>query len=472
MEKAATTEAGEPPRLPQLPKPIVSASEKFPEATIKLIKDEFTVNNAAREAMFSKTKTLSESAHLAEHALQTGDAEGATAALAAAGTVVDEILTDIEGATNGWFLRGAGAVSGAFERWISSNCMQTFFSTGRLAPRSAFGRFKDSEYICGVINFCQELGRYAVGRATVGDAASVVLCRDLTQEVFGELLQFDFRNGPLRRKYDGVKYVMRRLEDILYELSLTGAYVAPVEEAAQPKKRLKVDASVDAAEDRGATLLNSADFTAMRTTMEAYDKKREAVIKGTRDLQKLSKQAIFSLHRNDLEKSANQLEQVETKGLELFNAYIKDEPALRQGSYSNSMEEYAEAVLFKVWLENKTIPAMEGEAFKGMIDSTEYIGGLVDFTGEVGRFAVAAAAKRDTDAVEASLAADLTVQDVLMRLGLPGKLSKKEGALRTNVKKLEHVLYELSIVKATGRKVTVSKTEEGGGASGGGEAAE
>ena len=47
------------------------------------------------------------------------------------------------------------------------------------------------------------------------------------------------------------------------------------------------------------------------------------------------------------------------------------------------------------------------------------------------------------------------------------QLSKKEGALRTNVKKLEHILYELSLVKASGRKVTASKTEESSGGGGG-----
>lgn len=338
-----------------------------------------------------------------------------------------------------------------------------------------FNRYTNEEYICGVIHFCQELGRYAVGRATVGDADSVVLCRDLVQQVFGQLLEFDFRNGPLRRKYDGVKYVLRRLEDVLYELSLIGAYVAPAEPA-QPAKRAKLDSSSSggggaAAEANGAGAaaggvsgaLNPEEFAAMRETMNAYDKKREDVIKGTRDLQKLSKQAIFSLHRSDFGKASGQLAQVVAKAREIFEGYIKDEPALRQGSYANAMEEFAEAVLFKVWLEEKTICAADGPALEGLIDSTEYIGGLADFTGEVGRFAVAAAARRDDAAVRECLAADLSVQDALMKLGLPGKLGKKESMLKTNVKKLEHVLYELSLIKASGRKVSAAKTEDSAG---------
>jgi hypothetical protein len=37
------------------------------------------------------------------------------------------------------------------------------------------------------------------------------------------LIKFDFKNGPLRQKYDGVKYAVKKLENILYELVVTGA---------------------------------------------------------------------------------------------------------------------------------------------------------------------------------------------------------------------------------------------------------
>jgi hypothetical protein len=47
-----------------------------------------------------------------------------------------------------------------------------------------------------------------------------------------------------------------------------------------------------------------------------------------------------------------------------------------------------------------------------------------------------------------------------MNLGLTGKLGKKEGELNTNVKKMESVLYDLSLVKATGRKVQAESTKD------------
>lgn len=60
-------------------------------------------------------------------------------------------------------------------------------------------------------------------QASVLDRDSIHACAALCHELFGELVQFDFRNGPLRKKFDGVKYDVRKIDDILYELSLVGA---------------------------------------------------------------------------------------------------------------------------------------------------------------------------------------------------------------------------------------------------------
>ena len=36
-------------------------------------------------------------------------------------------------------------------------------------------------------------------------------------------VQFDLRNGAIRKKYDSLKYTLRKMENTLYELSLAEA---------------------------------------------------------------------------------------------------------------------------------------------------------------------------------------------------------------------------------------------------------
>ena len=89
-----------------------------------------------------------------------------------------------------------------------------FLETGRFPPPSE--GLDDSEYIQGLLGGAENLAKYAVGRATAGDAGSIAVCRDGVKALQGALLAFDFRNGPLRRRFDGLKYQVKRLEAVSY----------------------------------------------------------------------------------------------------------------------------------------------------------------------------------------------------------------------------------------------------------------
>ena len=155
-----------------------------------------------------------------------------------------------------------------------------------------------------------------------------------------------------------------------------------------------------------ASLLDVSDFERIRGEMQRYDEQREKIIKTSRDVQKLSKHAIFALHRRDESKADDQLNKAMEIAKEL-HPLIANEPNLRYGSYSNAMEEYAEARLFQGWLrEGRLLPISQIEG----TSNEEYLGGVLDFCGELNRLSVARATARDVDAVRRSR--DL-VEDVM-----------------------------------------------------------
>lgn len=63
-----------------------------------------------------------------------------------------------------------------------------------------------------MLDFTGELNRYAVQRATARDKAAVQAARDLTDLLMGRFLQFDLRNSALRKKFDSLKYTLKKLE--------------------------------------------------------------------------------------------------------------------------------------------------------------------------------------------------------------------------------------------------------------------
>ena len=95
-----------------------------------------------------------------------------------------------------------------------------FVAAAGAGPRAVV---TDEEYLGGAIGMCHDLARAGVDRASRAgtDPTAVPFvrgARDACTRVLEELLQFDFRNGPLRRKYDSTKYALKTLETVLCEL--------------------------------------------------------------------------------------------------------------------------------------------------------------------------------------------------------------------------------------------------------------
>lgn len=168
------------------------------------------------------------------------------------------------------------------------------------------------------------------------DAAAVPFikkARDVVSLILEELLQFDFRNGPLRRKYDSTKYALKTLETVLYELSVAGAVGGHKslvgEEGEPPAKKIKVDE-----EKLSSGILPSKEITALRERLDHRDKLRESLIKQCRDGQKAAKQSIFAMHRGDSKKALTLLNDCEKCIKNDLIPILKEEPSLRYGSFS------------------------------------------------------------------------------------------------------------------------------------------
>ena len=353
------------------------------------------------------------------------------------------------------------------EDYVRLEAFLFFVDTGTLLPPSVCPYATDEEYLSGAcMGLAQDLARYGLGRATDRDVVSVSKARDLVQEVLDYLLTFDFRNGYLRRKYDGTKYALKTLETIMYELSITGTTLpedheddtnlSPMEEPDTKRKR-------NDEPEQSKVNLPISELEAIRTRLEHRDDLRETLIKKCRDGQKAAKQAIFALHRGDFDRSRKLLNQCEECITKDLLPIVDEEPPLRHGSFANVMEEYAEAKLLYVWLLGTTETIAESqlekpsgillkpEDFPISLEPEEFLGGLCDLSGEIGRYAVQRGTARDTEGVKQCLEANDSICMVIQTLErLPPGIGKKIDQLRRSVEKLERMLYEMSLTEATG----------------------
>ncbi|KAG7399555.1 hypothetical protein PHYBOEH_008550 [Phytophthora boehmeriae] len=169
-----------------------------------------------REKIIKRSREILKSSKQAIFALHRSDRTEASKLLANAEKVIPELVELTEQNPS---LRD-GALSSSLEEYAEAKCFFHYLDTRCLLPRRDVPILKKNEYLGGVIDFTGELMRLAVVKATSRDVQEVERCKAMVEAISGELIQFDFRNGPLRRKFDSVKYNLRKLENTLYELSL------------------------------------------------------------------------------------------------------------------------------------------------------------------------------------------------------------------------------------------------------------
>jgi translin len=105
----------------------------------------------------------------------------------------------------------------AEQEYVEAVCLFEFVKTGGIPDAKALG-VVDNNYLLGLCDLSGELTRLAINAAIDGDAKTALNVRQFVEGLYDELMQFDFANGELRKKFDGIKYDLKRLEEVALQL--------------------------------------------------------------------------------------------------------------------------------------------------------------------------------------------------------------------------------------------------------------
>jgi len=83
-------------------------------------------------------------------------------------------------------------------------------------------KVQTKHYLLGLCDLTGEIVRKAVYLAGKGSYSEVIEFKDLVDQIYGGMLKFDFREPELRRKFDSIKYDLKKLEDLVLDLKLKG----------------------------------------------------------------------------------------------------------------------------------------------------------------------------------------------------------------------------------------------------------
>lgn len=188
-------------------------------------------------------------------------------------------------------------------------------------------------------------------------------------------------------------------------------------------------------------MLNKKLFENLLTSYKNYTKLRDKIIVDSRDILRNSKQAIFALHRDELDEAGKILDDTENKILDLEKLFEKENKLKSEGSYRECLEEYIEAQMFYEFLKNGEIDFKS----KAAANFNDLIGGICDLTGEIVRKAVQAVTRGDSEKISQYQEAVQSVVGELVKFDLLGRHRGKYDQAKRNLRKIEEVSYDLKI---------------------------
>lgn len=116
-------------------------------------------------------------------------------------------------------LASVGAYHEALEEYVEASCYLGFMKKKKLPTAKELG-VSTKTYLPGVCDLVGELVRKAINSSIDGDYRTAKKIKDFVSDVYSELMMFDFRNIPARRKFDSIKYGLEKLETLILDIKL------------------------------------------------------------------------------------------------------------------------------------------------------------------------------------------------------------------------------------------------------------
>lgn len=133
------------------------------------------------------------------------------------------------------YFRFHGMFWGVLQRLVFTAAMRHYLATetllGREEAAAALGIETDpklgfhlelEDYLGGLINTSNELSRFAVNCVTAGDYGRPLRIAGFVGDILTGFRLLNLKNDGLRKKFDSLKYDLKKVEEVVYDISIRG----------------------------------------------------------------------------------------------------------------------------------------------------------------------------------------------------------------------------------------------------------
>lgn len=78
------------------------------------------------------------------------------------------------------------------------------------------------EYLHSLISMINDFSRLAVNAVTMADFATPLRLSDFVKDLYAGFGMLNLKNDSLRKRFDSIKYDVKKIEEVVYDISLRG----------------------------------------------------------------------------------------------------------------------------------------------------------------------------------------------------------------------------------------------------------
>ena len=186
----------------------------FSKKNFEKIRKQLTSYTQRREHIIKSSRDILRFSKIAISCIHRHDLKAAQEHLHAAETLLKEVkkLAVLDAA-----LSILGAYTVAIQEYVEAKTFLHFVNTHTLLDLDSLG-VEPEDYLIGLSDLTGELGRRAVLKTISKNYGDVHIVRDFVAGVHDFFLTLDMSNGDLRKKYDAIKWNLKKIEDIIYDI--------------------------------------------------------------------------------------------------------------------------------------------------------------------------------------------------------------------------------------------------------------
>jgi translin len=189
---------------------------KVDKNAFALMRKQMSLHDSLRDELIKTSRDALTLSKKSIYSLHRGESKEASSQLDSAKKIIAKMNALIRKDAH---LASTGAYLEAIEEYVEASCYYSLLAKKELPTPKQLGVDIDS-YIPGLCDLVGELVRKAINSAIQNDTKTALEIREFVTQVYQELMLFDFRNSPVRRKFDSIKYGLEKLEDLALQIKM------------------------------------------------------------------------------------------------------------------------------------------------------------------------------------------------------------------------------------------------------------